>query len=180
MSATCNPKKSTPGPAADAAAPSTDADARPPDPHGAGTSPAAPDCPLKEASAPPKGAVVGPACPPALSSADPDLAKEIEVNAQELAAGFAAMGSAFGGRVSAEPLVLGRAVLQGPPHCYVIVALCKDGATAGLRVVAAGSEKGLVGPGPSLTVCPEASGPYNIAISAAEGEHACAARLYGD
>jgi hypothetical protein len=172
LSATCNPKKTRP--AADAAVLTVEAVAEPPGPA------PAPECPPPEASAPPAGAVVGPACPPAQQSADPGLAKQIDEKAQELAAGLSPVGSAFGGKVASEPLVLGRTVLQGPPHCYVIVVLCADGASAVLRVAAQGSRAVAEGPGPSISVCPAASGPHSIAISTDGGERACAARLYGD
>ena len=177
LSATCNPKKT--GPSADSSAAAERADAQPEAP-AADEKQAAPECPATAASAPPRGAVVGPACPPSAAGADPTLAGEIEERAGELAAGLAPAGSAFGGKVSGDPIVLGRAVLQGPPHCYVIVALCAGGAEALVRVAASESQDVEEGSGPSLRVCPEASGPHSIALSAGEGEHVCAARLYGD
>lgn len=172
LPATCNPKRTGPDPAADTQ--------EPPGPPTPVKPEEASGCPPAEAAAPPLGPVVGPACPGTAPGADPAIAGEIDEKAGSLAGGLEPVGDAFGTSVGSEPSILKSAVLQGPPHCYVIVALCKDDAVPSVHLTAAGSDESVVEQGPAVRICPEVTGPFDVALSVEDGEHACAARIYGD
>ncbi len=177
LSATCNPKKTQPG--------ATDAS-----PVKAGAEPVAPiestdravqACPGLEAAAGPLGPAVAPACPGGAAAPDPALEKSLGKIAAVHAEAFAPMGPAVAVEVKDAPALLRSAVLQGPPHCYVLVALCQDDEAARLRIEAAGATGPLVeAGGPALSFCPTVTGSYDVSVTVEKPPATCAARLYGD
>jgi hypothetical protein len=180
LSATCNPKKRTRDHAdteQTAFEAGKEVDEVPPAKPATKPEPCAPAL----AHAPPLGPVVGPACPGSPAAAIDTVASLIDERASTLAAGLVALGPAFGGRVGEKPELAGGAVLQGPPHCYTIIALCEGGGPASIlarpRAPADGGEPA---PGPALTVCPDATSGFDIALSSPDGEKDCGARIYGD
>jgi len=97
------------------------------------------------------------------------------------ARGLAPLGPASPARIEDGPALVRSAVLQGPPHCYVLVARCEQEASTRLSIAAAGEPAPIVeAGGPALRFCPEATGSYDVTIAAQGPPLTCAARLYGD
>jgi len=132
----------------------------------------APACPPPVASAPPLGPIVGPSCPAGHPPAGAELASAIEGKAADLAPGLSPLGPPRGSP-------FGTASLQGPPHCYVVIALCESGSCA-VRIAPRSSPASIDAPGPAARFCPPATGAYDVTLVPAAGAGSCAARIYGD
>ncbi len=179
LSATCNPKKTQPG-ASDAARAGASPDARPAV-AGDSADPQVQACPGLAAAAGPLGPAVAPACPGAAADADPALSKSLGTLAAGHAEGLVPVGPASAVKVTDGPAVLRSAVLQGPPHCYVLVAHCDQGGSVQLSIAAAGRPTPLVeSEGPALRICPAATGSYDASVGVETPPATCAGRLYGD
>ncbi|MBW2261418.1 MAG: hypothetical protein JRG91_05530 [Deltaproteobacteria bacterium] len=177
LSATCNPKKTQPEgarAAPDAEGPAAEQPVE--------TAPEGVQaCPGLVAAAGPLGPAVAPACPGKAAAPDAGLAQSLEALAAVHAKGLEPMGKASAVSVQDAPAVLRSAVLQGPPHCYVVVVRCEQDGAVQLRIAAAGaSEPLVVAEGPAARICPAGTGSFDFSVTAEKPPLACAARLYGD
>jgi hypothetical protein len=181
LSATCNPKKRAPDRSEEETAFEASRTLEGSQASGDPGTVVAKPCPAPRGAARPLGPLVAPSCPGAASGADPGLAQAIEEGAASLAPGLAPVGPPFGVRAGPEPGFARSVVLQGPPHCYVIVALCDEGAVPSVHIAGSGTPGHTVtGKGPAARFCPETTASVDVALSVAQGPHDCAARIYGD
>ena len=175
LSATCNPKKTQPpgvepGPV----------DAATAEPAGTAPEPVQ-ACPGLSASAGPLGPAVGPACPGAAADADPELAGSLETLASVHAKGLAPLGPVREVEVVDGGALVRSAVLQGPPHCYVLLVSCTGDANVRLDMAPTGaSAPSASAAGPFLRFCPPATGSFDVFASVEKPPATCAARIYGD
>lgn len=90
------------------------------------------------------------------------------------------LGPAMGGKAGTEPVTLGSVVLQGPPHCYLIIGACEEEATVVLTLASAGSGATFEAEGETLLACPSSTSVFTLSLSSNEQGASCAGRVYGD
>jgi hypothetical protein len=178
VSVTCNPKKRS----GDEPEVETVHQAAEPDEPRAAEPPAAGQpCASPLAVAGPLGPVVGPACDTqAAASAADELEERLSTLAGTDLEGMHPLGTAFGGPLSGSPVFMRSVVLQGPPHCYVVLATCTEEAEARFHVTDASTEEERVLAGNRSRFCPPATSSYQVALSSSATAATCAARIYGD